>query len=225
MNDNHGLPKRITLVADRKNYTVNFCRNRKVLHIGCADTGRFAWNDETAQDDKFLHAQIAKMAKKLVGIDINLEGIQWLKRHGYEAYKVDLQYDRPQLRAVLQDIDTIVMPEVIEHLDNPGLALDNLYDTGFAGDIFITTPNAFSRAVAITVERAMEPVHRDHNFWFSPTTLKTLLKKHGFKIREMMLYYWPTEDPIGQELKEILPSNPYVAEGIIVIVNRGESIQ
>lgn len=224
MNDKHRLLQRIQILGDRKSYTIEFCKGKKVLHIGCVDTGRFEQTDETLKDGRFLflHSQIAKVAEYLVGIDIDLKGVQWLKDAGYEAYRIDIEHDQEPLWRILKDVDTIIMPEVLEHLDNPGLALGNLRASGFDGDILITTPNAFSRAVAIGIEQGVEIVHEDHNFWFSPTTLKSLLNKYGFQIKEMLLYFWPTDDPIGRELREILPTKPYLAEGIIAIANRNE---
>lgn len=113
-----------------------------------------------------------------------------------------------------------MIPEVIEHLSNLGLFLDNLYSCNFDGDILISAPNSFSYRITEYLSQAVELVHPDHNYYFSLTTLTTILNKHGFDITRHLMYYWPSDDAFGQKYEKILNQSPYQAEGIIAIVNK-----
>ncbi len=209
------LAKEMGYVDNRKQFTVDFCRGKRVLHIGCADTGIM---QQRIQESNFLHQQISSVAESLVGVDINNEGIAYLSDAGYDVHTVNIETDGELLKELTSDIDVIVMPEVIEHLDNVGAALDNIKACDFDGDILISTPNAFSFRVFQLLAQNIELVHPDHNHYYSVTTLSTLLRKHGFDIKRMLMYYWPTDDELCEQLKRVLPSCPYLAEGIIAIV-------
>ena len=208
------LPQKVELVNNRKQFTVNFCRCKKVLHIGCVDAGIM---EERIKQENFLHHQISRVAEKLIGVDIDEKGIAFLNEAGYDTHVVDIQTDCKRLKELSRDVDIIVIPEVIEHLDNVGQFLDNLRALRFEGDILISTPNAFSHRIAQLLPHGVELVHPNHNYYFSPVTLTTLLDKHGFEIKRYVMYYWPGNDDFGRQFAGRLRKSPYYAEGIIVI--------
>ena len=209
------LASTIELSSNRKEFTVEFCRGKRVLHIGCVDAGLM---DERIKGNNFLHYQIGKVAKKLIGADIDQDGLKLLSEEGFEVYKLDLENDFELLRKLSRKVDIIVIPEVIEHLKNMGQALDNIKSCGFSGDILISTPNAFSFRAYKILGNCIELVHPDHNCYFSPTTLKTALLKNGFIIKRLIMYYWKTNDSIGKELQKIVTECPYYGEGMIAII-------
>ncbi len=211
------LPAKIGIVDNRKAYTVDFCRGKRVLHIGCVDAGMMK---KRIAENNYLHYQINEVAAKLVGIDIDAAGIELLKTAGHNVERMNIENDQGGLARLTKDIDAIVVPEVIEHLSNIGNFLDNLYSSNFNGDILISTPNSFSYRVARFLSRGVELVHPDHNCYYSLVTLTTLLNKHGFIIKRQLMYYWPGNDEFGRAYEKVLEKNPYLAEGLIVIVNR-----
>ncbi|HHI02309.1 MAG TPA: glycosyltransferase [candidate division Zixibacteria bacterium] len=211
------LPPKVEIVDNRKAYTVDFCRGKKVLHIGCVDSGMM---QKRIAENNYLHHQLAGAAERLIGIDIDSRGIKLLKEEGYDVETVDIETDKEKLAVLTKNVDIIVIPEVIEHLSNPGQFLDNLYSARFDSDILISTPNSFSYRVAQYLSQGVELVHPDHNCYFSLVTLKTLLNKHGFDIRRHLLYYWPSDNNFGRKYEQILDRSPYLAEGIIVIAHR-----
>lgn len=211
------LRKQIELITNRKAFTIDFCRGKRVLHVGCVDAGMM---DLRISEGNFLHYQINQAAAATIGVDVDAKGIARLKQEDYEVYTLDLEKDSKRLQQLSSQVDVIVIPEVLEHLANVGQALDNLNDSGFDGDILISTPNAFSYRTSVLLARNVELVHPDHNCYFSPTTLTTLLEKHGFEIKRMLMYYWPIDDEIGRQMSQILKSSPYYAEGIIAVIRR-----
>lgn len=209
------LPANVELTDNRKRFVVEFCKRKNVLHIGCVDTGIM---ERRMAENNHLHFQINTVANRLVGIDINEKGIEKLKQAGFDAYVVDIGTDGQRLTELVQGMDVIVIPEVIEHLNNVGQFLTNLRQCDFRGDILISTPNSFSYPIIRTLSHKIELVHPDHNYYFSLTTLTTLLRKHSFEVMQYIMYYWPSNDEFGNSYRQWLKTCPYCAEGIIVIV-------
>ena len=73
---------------------------------------------------------------------------------------------------------------MIEHLDNPGIALENIKDfMGRNTKLILTTPNAWNIFTIPNHFRKVENVHPDHMFWPSKRTMDHLLKTHKFEIK------------------------------------------
>lgn len=72
--------------------------------------------------------------------------------------------------------------ELIEHLDNPGIFLENIkHSLAAGGTLLLTTPNPFAANQFAKILKYGRPqVHEAHRFWFSPETLAVLLEAHGF---------------------------------------------
>ena len=217
INYRQSLPAGVGYVDDRKRFTVDFCRGKRVLHVGCVDTGIMS---RRRTEGTLLHELIARAATCVIGVDINDEGLAILRQEGHEVYHLDLETDRERLAELAARVDVIVVPEVLEHLSNPGRALDNLAACGFGGDIMITTPNAFSYRTNQVLRENVELVHPDHTCWFSSNTIRTLLTRHGFEIRRMLMYYYPGDDPIGQQQFRLMKECPYYGDGLILLVRR-----
>jgi 2-polyprenyl-3-methyl-5-hydroxy-6-metoxy-1,4-benzoquinol methylase len=212
----HYLDPNVQLVTNRKEYVVDYCKSKSVLHIGCVGSGSV---EERIQDGSHLHRRLSRVTRSLIGLDINAEGIAAMQRAGFDNCLVgDIERDGidPEL---VKGIDVILVPEVLEHLSNPGRFLDHLKKMNCPGDIVFSVPNAFSyRTHSYLRNLGVEFVHPDHHFYFSPITLRTFFKKHGFSTISQILYYWPSSDTFGEEFESVLKSHPYLAEGIISIV-------
>jgi hypothetical protein len=68
--------------------------------------------------------------------------------------------------------------------------------------MLISVPNAMLSISDGWLHKGIENVNRDHVAWYSYTTLKTLVERFGFEVKD---FYWYN----GQ---------PMTAEGIIFIV-------
>jgi len=218
----HPLDPNILVVPDRKKYLVDYCKGKNVLHIGCVGSGSVV---ERIKDKSHLHYRVGQVANSLVGIDNNAQGIHQLIKSGFTpCYIMDIenQIIDPE---IIENVDLILVPEVLEHLSNPGRFLDNLKRLNFCNDIIISVPNAFSYRVLTLIEKNhTELVHPDHNYYFSCSTIRTLLRKHGFIITDQVFYYWPTDDSIGKDIKEVLGNNPHFAEGMICIAGNSKYV-
>lgn len=129
--------KKIKIVEDRWEFIEKYVRNKVVLDVGCAEL--VATTNDDGKKERWLFERLNKIAKEVVGLDINKEGIQALQKLGYkvilgEAEKCNLR----------RTFDVILAGELIEHLSNPGLFLENMRrHLNKKGVLIITTPNRF----------------------------------------------------------------------------------
>ncbi len=100
------------------------------------------------------------------------------------------------------EYDYILCGEILEHLSNPGVFLEKLkqYDC----PIIITVPNAFSETGFFWLKKGAENVNKEHVAYYSYTTLKVLIERHGY--REIGFYWYNGE--------------PLFAEGLIFVIRR-----
>jgi glycosyltransferase involved in cell wall biosynthesis len=197
MNFRHPLPK-AKLLDSRNQAILRLCAGKAVLHLGFVDEGLL---DDRLRQESWLHAMLARVAAKVVGIDISEQGVRRAQQVGYaDCYVADVERlssaSFPRL-----DYDIILAADIIEHLDNPGLFLGELHSvTTEKTLVVITTPNALNIKTFFYPLAGVEYVHPDHNLYCSPTTLSTLLEKHGFQVTDMSLYsnvYKPNKSKLG----------------------------
>ena len=173
----HPIPE--AKVVDRVKFILERCKGKTVLHLG---------------SDGPLHPAIEKVAAKAYGVDLtNVHGAKhWIKVDLDTLYKVPLE--------IPQDVDLVLCAEVLEHLRSPGFLLENL--KGAIREIIITAPNAYSEVgFRFVQQEGTENVNIDHTMHFSYRTMKTLLEKCGYKIKE---FYWYN-------------GKPMLAEGMIIV--------
>lgn len=165
----HGLPREyvdkmlhpvpeLPIVKDRKAYLIEKSKGKVVLDIGCTGS---------------ISKEIRAVAKTYYGID-NTEG-------DWEVCDID---HRPDQLPKHDDVEIIVLSEVLEHLANPGYFLMALKEIYRGKLIYLTVPNAG----AYCVKDDHEIVHKDHVCWYSYTTLKHLLTRYEFEIKEARWY-------------------------------------
>ena len=156
-------------IFERFNVFDYYCRDKKVLHIGCTDYPVF--NSESN-----LHILLSKLAKEIHGLDVDKEGIQILKKYVDQPYYSSVDELESQY-------DVCLIPEVIEHVNDLGLFLRDI--SKIEAEVFIITgPNAFSKAhidrnYLKSGKLSLEINHADHNCWFSPYTLKNSIEKYS----------------------------------------------
>lgn len=178
MNDDFFIQKiEIKQRGDRIPWFYELCNDKRVLHIGCVDSPIFNPNNN-------LHLQLSKITKEIVGLDIDQAGINELKKYFNGKYYSEID----QIINNNEKFDLILMPETIEHLDNPGNFIKKLMDINF-DKILITAPNCFMTEPMKIWNNSeyykngektyfKELIHPDHNFWFSPWTLKNIVEKN-----------------------------------------------
>lgn len=157
--------------------------DKKVLDLGC-----IGWELEKEEYGglNFIHKKIKKIAKKLVGVDINKKAIEKYRRQGFNLKFHNLE--KPF--NFNEKFDIIIAMEIIEHLNNPGIFLESIkLSLAKEGKLILSTPNA--QGVSFFFQRLLKNkisgiATEDHVHWHSEETLRILLRRTGFKIIKMI---------------------------------------
>jgi 2-polyprenyl-3-methyl-5-hydroxy-6-metoxy-1,4-benzoquinol methylase len=151
-----------------------YCPDKEVLEIGCA-----------GQSYKFrVHQMIKKCNPSyLMGIDIQEEEIERGKKQGFNVMVGNIEDDL-LLMDIDKKFDVVVMTEVIEHLNNTGLAIGNIWNLMKPnGVLIITTPNCFApKWLQQLKDKGKTNTNVDHVMWFDRQTLVSLFGRHNMKI-------------------------------------------
>jgi SAM-dependent methyltransferase len=187
MNPYIKLPK-VPVVYGRQDVILTRCRDKQVLHLGCADEGHLY---ERFKRGELMHQRLGAVSKELWGVDIDEKGIDYLRCQGFGNLLVGdvCTLDRQQaLRN--RFFDVIVVSEVLEHLQNPGFFLEGVKRFMKPGEteLIVTVPNAFRIDNLFWLFRGVEYVHPDHYYWFSYYTACHLLEKKGFDVKSVTVY-------------------------------------
>jgi 2-polyprenyl-3-methyl-5-hydroxy-6-metoxy-1,4-benzoquinol methylase len=120
-------------------------------------------------------------------------GRDYLARIGLVAYR-ELSEVPSNAR-----FDGVVSLEVLEHLVNPRMFLEQLHDKlRPEGWLFVTTPNAAGLPAKLNGARWREVGRPGHILFFTPRALKNLLPKVGFDVvyRPCWLVRYPDTRPL-----------------------------
>lgn len=179
------FPIRNTRVVDRDAELLRLCANKKILHMGCAD---MPYTME--RGERLLHGQLDKITGEgqLWGLDMSAEGVRHLEELGFrDIICANVEDMSDQLRDM--EFDILLAAEILEHVANPGLFLENLVAAmSDTTELIMTTPNAMSLRGFIYSMLRQEKVHPDHNYYFSYRTLQQLLEKFGLKCVDVYYY-------------------------------------
>ena len=188
MDSRRKIPK--TIRVKRKRFLEDYIKNKNVMHVGCTG-GLLGEENEIVHIQNYnlledTHYKLSKSAKSISGIDISKKKIDFLKSQGLkDLYVYDICSDQFDLD---KQFDVLLFPNIIEHLDNVGLALNNLKkmmrdDT----KLLITTNNPFDILLLIKLFFNYESVHDEHTAYYSYSTMRRILKMHDLKIEKF--YY------------------------------------
>ena len=171
--------------GDRIDFFKPFIEGKNVLHIGYAD-----WPKTRVH--KNLHLKISPLCKRLDGLDYNIA--EELRVSNGELYS---SFDQ-----ISNIYDTILIPEVIEHVDNVREFLETL--DKFNGTLIITAPDAYllynTNFKELDNGQFYELVHSDHNCWYSPFTLMNTINKYSKK-RKVISLHWLMNQSIAAVCK------------------------
>lgn len=213
------LPKDVKIVIGRIEFVLESCRDKRVLHLGCVDEGMTL---ERIRNGGLLHIRLLGVARELYGVDINKEGLNLLQEEGITNL---IKGNVEQLDCIQelhgQKFDVILATEVIEHLDNPGLFLQSSKKLFEEKTIMIlTTPNAHRITGFRWRLKGFEYVHPDHNYWFSWSTLASLLKKNGYQVMGTYVYSFVNyRIPLARSVMENIIENRSIMSGINEILS------
>jgi len=181
-----------TPVIFKDDRIVELCRGKKVLHLGATDA---PFHVERSKKKTLLHQRIEEVAKSLIGLDYDRKAISYLNSVGIDNIFFGDLIKGEYSPKISGKYDVIVMGDVIEHLDSPGTALENI--KAFFKDntrLVITCPNMHCIHTYRTFYTGREDVHPDHMYWPSYTTMKTMIERRGYIITRFNYCMWGKKD-------------------------------
>lgn len=185
-------------VVDRATFILGRAKGKVVLDVGASGA---------------LHEAICKVAKKVYGIDrpkpmlehqhmyVGCSAVLEPDHNGEMREKEVMHFmDLDEIGGVIPfhaDVELVVCGEVIEHLGNPLYFLQRLRTTYPGVPVIVTVPNAFSDIARKHLAcDEWENVNIDHVTWYSWRTLRTLVERAGYTVKEM---YWQNGRPLFAE--------------------------
>jgi SAM-dependent methyltransferase len=120
----------------------------RVLDVGCGIGDFLAYKKDT------------------VGVDINEYSLEWCRLQGHQVEKMDADY----LPFDDESYDSIIMDNVLEHIESPEVIIGEIHRVLDKNGIFLVgVPGLFGYTK-----------DSDHKIFYSKETLEKTLKKHGF---------------------------------------------
>ncbi|MCG2695876.1 MAG: class I SAM-dependent methyltransferase [Candidatus Portnoybacteria bacterium] len=119
--------------------------------------------------------------KNILGVDVIVENVDICKKYNLPVVLGDVY----GLKIKEESIDLCILSEVIEHLDNVGLALENIKRIlRPGGDLIIVFPNDTFFKIARILFLKFKEAFADygHINHFSPWSIEKILSRAGFEI-------------------------------------------
>lgn len=166
----HETDGKITFVMER-------VKGKDVLDMGCV-----MHNPENYKSGYWLHKAIRKVAKSVVGLDLDSKGVAFLNERGFNLIVADAtDFD------LGQKFDVAVAGDIIEHLNNVGnflaCAHKHLRDDGM---LIVTTPTPFYwRSMLKQIMTGKVNPNPEHTCWFCWQTLKEIARRYDFEMVDL----------------------------------------
>ena len=212
-------------IVQRVEFLKRSATGRSVLHLGCTNS---PFTHDSIEKGMLLHFDLKELTEELVGFDYDEEAISVLAGHGIDGlYRADLEaLEEVDLQ---RTFDVIIAGEMIEHLNNPGKFLTGIQRfMSRESRLIITTVNAYCGMRFFSYAfrgrgGVNEPVHPDHVSYYSYSTLKLLIERHGLAIEEFFFYdlgveHRPHNRPILNFVNDVaVKFAPQLADGVIAV--------
>jgi hypothetical protein len=175
------ISKEKHLMITRESAITEIIRNTAVIHIGCSDHVQII-NDKI-KNNIWLHKLISENSKRCIGIDIDRESIEFIKKElGYQnVFYGNILTD--EFKNITESKwDYAVFGEIVEHLDDPVHFL-KVFKTKYGENVnrfIITVPTVYNKRQFTNMINYREVINSDHRFWFTPYTISKVLVSAGY---------------------------------------------
>lgn len=159
-------------------------KGKKIIHMGCLD--HIPLIEMKIMKNIWLHGILSEASDSCLGIDINKEGVDYVR----DKLKIQNVVYGDILKDDLLEIekypkwDFIILGEILEHVDDPVCFLKNIkkkYE-GKINQIVVTVPNVLNFHTFKYLKNNTEHVNSDHRYWFTPYTILKVVGNAGFVI-------------------------------------------
>lgn len=193
-------------------------RDKRVVHMGCVDHN-IATIKHKLKRNKWLHARLCAVAARCHGLDIQRDGIRFMKEElGYDdVSSIDLFSEEFAAIAGSESWDALLVPEVLEHIADPVDFLRRIAERfqGNFKEIIITVPNGISQDNWKFARRGIEAINSDHCYWFTPYTLAKVVTLAGLRVDEMLMCRHGTISRFSFLKKRFFKKHPLLRNDIL----------
>ena len=168
------------MIGNKEEMVLKYADNMEVLDIGCVELLE-GFNENNLMQT--LHYKIRGVAKRLVGVDLEEEGVRGFNKIGCECY-FTMAEDIGNLK--IGKFDVVFLGDIIEHIPDPSKFILTLHKNLKPNGLLIcTTPNALSYSNSLFVLFNNKITRNQHVAWYCKVTLENLFKLSGFYLHEM----------------------------------------
>lgn len=157
-------------------------KGKAVLNIGAAGNVEFYMD---GRRHLWMHERLRSIAGELMGLDIDAESVAYANARGE-----NLVLGNCETVQLGRRFDLVVLSEVIEHVNAPVAAIDNLIQhLKPGGKLFITTPNPthYGTVLRALFNRSVS-VYYDHVTAYFPENLVVICRRLGLKVAGIQFY-------------------------------------
>tara|TARA_Y100000004_G_C8949822_1_gene427931 strand:- start:1892 stop:2491 length:600 start_codon:yes stop_codon:yes gene_type:complete len=194
-----------------KNNKINllhkYILNKNVLEFGL---GNYHPKDE----NNFVY-QLNKFSKNYTGIELNEK-----RAKSFQKKNINVVCGNAETKKLNKKFDTLIADNFIEHIDNPGIFLENCKSHMKNGSyLILSTPNAFSinRLITGLLRFGNLPQYKEHVFLFTPQLLMELLRRKKYKIISYNFYNSDSNNIKGYFIKYFSKISKYFSEYFVII--------
>ncbi len=201
--------------VERDTFLVALAREKSVFHIGATDS---PFTKDRLASGNLLHIKLRSAAKRLSGIDRDLEAITYLENATGVVDIVHGDAQNPPQTAGGR-FQAVYCCDIIEHVGNPeALLLAARQYMADDGLLVISTINSTSAKAVARSATSREAVHFDHVAYYSYATLGALLSRVSLKPRGVYYFSYPESSFLSKIVfRPLHRVRPATADGIIVI--------
>ena len=178
----HSHLEKIRVIAgkDDVSWLLKQVDGKSCLDIGCIEHD-LSYTDKPS----WKHKKIMETASHVVGVDILEAYAKVLNERGYDIRVCDATSDK----YLGEKFDTVVMGDVIEHVENPvnlvRFAIRHLNDDG---KVIVKTPNPYYIDNIIKFAKSQDFVNFEHIAWFTPTMALELSRRAECKLSAYVVF-------------------------------------
>lgn len=168
----------------------------------------------------WLHGLLTKSCKNVLGVDINKEAIDYVKKIGVNNV-IYCDITKPGNKDITaSNWDYILFAEMIEHLPDPVGFLKSVA-ANYGGNVakfIVTVPNAFGLPfVQLAISNGEEKVNPDHKAWYTPYTLWKTLDSAGFNVETLFTCGNENSFDFLKQNEKLVLARPLLQDTIVAV--------
>ena len=211
-------PRRL---RDVHSFIVEQSRGKSVLNVGAAG-GVETYLPSNA--GLWLNHRLSLVARELLAVDVDRDSIAYAARHGVSILHADCESMDLGRR-----FDVIVLSDVIEHLNAPGIALRTLVNhLTDAGRLYVTTPNPTHYGLILRAVLSKQlSIYYDHVNAFAPENIQAMCDRYQCALTELYFFGGIDRRTFSNRLKSYVgyaigAVSPRLHAAFLAVIERGK---